>query len=131
MQTPAQRRKHIEQRFPHWEVLTISEALDRAVESYADRPLIITDVREWSYVGVQNWSRRIASGLIANGLKAGEHVALDMANHPEFVAVKFAIARAGAVCVPVNFLLRGQELGYVLDQSDSAMLVTMSEDSQS
>jgi fatty-acyl-CoA synthase len=127
MQTPAQRRKHIEQRFPLWEVLTISEALDRAVISYADRPLIITNVREWSYAEVQNWSRRIASGLIANGLKVGEHVALDMANHPEFVAVKFAIARAGAVCVSVNFLLRGQELAYVLDQSDSAMLVMMSE----
>jgi len=31
------------------------------------------------------------------------------------------------VCVPVNFLLRGQELAYVLDQSDSVMLVTMNE----
>jgi fatty-acyl-CoA synthase len=127
MQTPEQRRNDIELRFPTWEVLTISGALDRAVESYADRPLIITDARSWSYAEVQDWSRRIASGLIANGLKAGEHVALDMANYPEFVAVKFAIARAGAVCVPVNFLLRGAELAYVLDQSDSIMLITMAE----
>jgi fatty-acyl-CoA synthase len=125
--TPHVRRSLIEARFPIWEVLTISGALDRAVKSYADRPLIITDARSWSYAEVKDWSRRIASGLIAHGLKAGEHVALDMANYPEFVAVKLAIARAGAVCVPVNFLLRGQELAYVLDQSDSAMLVTMSE----
>jgi fatty-acyl-CoA synthase len=124
--TPQVRRSLIEARFPVWEALTISGALDRAVKSYADRPLIITDARSWSYAEVKDWSRRIASGLIAHGLKAGEHVALDMANYPEFVAVKFAIARAGAVCVPVNFLLRGQELAYVLDQSDSAMLVTMS-----
>ena len=125
--TPQQRRSQIEAHFPAWDVLTISAALDRAAESYADRPLIITEARSWSYAEVQEWSRRIASGLIAHGLKAGEHVALDMANHPEFVAVKFAIARAGAVCVPVNFLLRGQELAYVLDQSDSVMLVTMNE----
>jgi len=125
--TPQQRRSQIEAHFPAWEVLTISAALDRAAEGYADRPLIITEARSWSYAEVREWSRRLASGLIAHGLKAGEHVALDMANHPEFVAVKFAIARAGAVCVPVNFLLRGQELAYVLDQSDSVMLVTMNE----
>jgi len=125
--TPQQRRSQIEAHFPAWEVLTISAALDRAAEGYADRPLIITEARSWSYAELREWSRRLASGLIAQGLKAGEHVALDMANHPEFVAVKFAIARAGAVCVPVNFLLRGQELAYVLDQSDSVMLVTMNE----
>jgi fatty-acyl-CoA synthase len=125
--TPQERRSLIEARFPIWRVLTISGAFDRAVKSYADRPLIITDARTWTYREVQAWSRQIASGLIAHGLEVGEHVALDMANYPEFVAVKFAISRAGAVCVPVNFLLRGQELAYVLDQSDSVMLVTMTE----
>ena len=125
--SPQDRRSVLEARYPAWEVLTISGRLDRAAECWADRPLIITDARAWSYAEVQVWSRQIASGLIAHGLKAGEHVALDMANYPEFTAVKFAIARAGAVCIPVNFMLRGQELAYVLDQSDSAMLVTMEE----
>ncbi len=125
--SPQDRRTLLEARYPAWEVLTISARLDRAAECWADRPLIITDARAWSYAEVQGWSRQIASGLIAQGLKAGEHVALDMANYPEFTAVKFAIARAGAVCIPVNFMLRGQELAYVLDQSDSAMLITMEE----
>ncbi len=125
--TPQERRCLLEARYPVWEVLTISGRLDRSVESWAERPLIITDEREWSYAEVQAWSRQIASGLIAHGLEAGEHVALDMANHPEFTAIKFAIARAGAVCIPVNFMLRGQELAYVIDQSDSVMLITMAE----
>ncbi len=123
--TPQERRSVLEARFPVWEVLTISGRLDRAAERWADFPLVITDERVWTYAQMQAWSRQIASGLIARGLKAGEHVALNMANYPEFVAVKFAIARAGAVCIPVNFLLRGQELAYVLDQSDSVMLITM------
>jgi fatty-acyl-CoA synthase len=123
--TPQKRRKLLETRYPAWEALTISGRLDRAAQSWADRPLIITDARTWSYGEVQAWSREIASGLIAHGLKAGEHVALDMANYPEFAAIKFAIARAGAVCIPVNFMLRGAELAYVLDQSDAVMLITM------
>jgi fatty-acyl-CoA synthase len=52
-------------------------------------------------------------------------VAIDLANFPEFVALKYAIARAGAVCVPCNFLLRGRELEYVLEQSGAKILVTM------
>jgi fatty-acyl-CoA synthase len=125
--TPQERRTLIEERFPIWEVLTISARLDRAVEAWPDCPLIITDARTWSYAEVQVWSRQIASGLIARGLKPSEHVALDMANHPEFTAIKFAIARAGAACIPVNFMLRGQELAYVLAQSDAVMLFTMEE----
>jgi fatty-acyl-CoA synthase len=48
-----------------------------------------------------------------------------LANFPEFVPLKFAIARAGAVCVPLNFLYRRDELAYVLAQSQATALVTM------
>jgi len=34
-------------------------------------------------------------------VKAGDHVAVILANYPEYVAVKYAIARAGAVAVHV------------------------------
>jgi fatty-acyl-CoA synthase len=125
--SPQARRSLLEKQYPRWDLLTIAGRLDRAAEAWSDRPLIVTDARDWSYAEVQVWSRRIASGLIAHGLAVGEHVALDMANYAEFAAIKFAIARAGAVCIPVNFLLRGQELAYVLNQSDSVMLITMDE----
>ncbi|MFN3429943.1 MAG: ABC transporter transmembrane domain-containing protein, partial [Candidatus Sericytochromatia bacterium] len=46
-------------------------------------------------------------------VRPGEHVALVMANHPAFAALKFAIAAAGAVAVPVNILNRRDELAYV------------------
>ena len=58
-------------------------------------------------------------------MQIGDHVAVVLANFPEYVAVKYAIARAGAVAVPVNFALRRQELSYILEQSDSTALITM------
>ncbi|WP_068071575.1 class I adenylate-forming enzyme family protein [Novosphingobium lentum] len=125
MHAAAQRRADLATRFPVWESLTISGALDRAVATYAERPLVITESGQWSYRNMADWSRRIASGMIAIGLAPGDHVALDLANYPEFVALKFAIARAGCVCIPCNFMLRGSELRYVLEQSDAKMLVTM------
>ncbi|SHV63362.1 acyl-CoA ligase [Mycobacteroides abscessus subsp. abscessus] len=49
-----------------------------------------------------------------------------MANYPEFVPVKFAIARTGAIAVPFNYLYRTAELGFVLADSGCRILITMS-----
>lgn len=125
MKLAEERRTALAARFPRWEPLTLSALADRVTAEYPDRPLIVTGDRELTYSDVQARSRQLASGLIAAGLAPGEHVALIMANYPEYAVAKLAIARAGAVCIPVNFLLRGRELGYVLGQSEAAMLITM------
>jgi fatty-acyl-CoA synthase len=99
--------------------------LDAAAAEFPTRPYVINDTQTWTYSDIQAWSERLAAGLLAAGVQPGDHVAMLMANHPEFVAVKFAIARVGAVAVPINFLNRRDELGYVLRQSDAVLLVTM------
>ena len=121
----AARRAELEARFPAWVPRTLSEVFDAAVEEYADRPLVITDAAMYTYRDIQEWSTRIAHGLVSSGVRPGEHVAIVLANYPEFVAVKLGIARAGAVTVPINFLNRRDELGYVLEQSDAVTLITM------
>jgi fatty-acyl-CoA synthase len=120
-----ERRQALEAAHAAWHPATLSEALDAAATRYPERPLILTDGRTYTYAEVREWSRRLAGGLIASGVQPGDHVALVLANYPEFVALKFAIARAGAVAVPINFLLRANELGYVLRQCDAALLVCM------
>lgn len=125
MLSPATRRALLEARYPTWTSLTLAQALDLAVDRYADRPFVITDERSYSYREIRDWSRRLASALIARGVQQGDHVALVLANYAEYVALKFAIARAGATAVPINFLLRQHELSYVLEQSDATVLITM------
>jgi len=123
--TPAERRRQLDQRFTRWDPATLGQSLDVAVKLYADRPLILTASGCYSYRQVADWSRRLASGLIAAGVPAGANVALIMGNFPEFVALKYAIARIGATAVPLNYLLRRHELRYVLEQSDCDTLITM------
>src|ERR1700735_169312 len=55
----------------------------------------------------------------------GDRVGMVMANYLEFVPLKFAISRAGAVAIPFNYLYRRDELGYVLAQSQCNVLITM------
>ena len=105
--------------------MTISGALDAAAARYPERPLILADDGDHSYADVNAAADRLAAGLVALGVQPGDHVAMVMANYPEFVMVKMAIARAGATCVPINYLFRQNELGYVLEQSDARVLITM------
>ncbi len=121
----AQRQAALRRRFPVWTPRTLDQALDAAAAEFPDRPFVVTDARSWTYREMRAWSERVAAALVAAGVRRGNHVGLLMANQPEFVALKFGIARAGAVAVPINFLNRRDELGYVLHQSDAVLLVTM------
>ena len=120
-----ERREVLEARFPTWPGWTLAQAFDSTADTWPDRPLFTGEQRSHSYSEMQAWSLQLARGLIACAIAPGDHVALLMANYAEFVAVKLAIARVGAITIPVNFNLRGEELRYVLDQSDAVLLVTM------
>lgn len=68
-------------------------------------------------------SLRCANVLQSRGVENGTHVAVMLPNVPAFAITWFALARLGAVIVPVNMQYTSRELQYVLDDSDAAFLV--------
>lgn len=128
MRTPAEIeacRQDLRDRFPHWQPRTLAGWLDECAQRYGSRPFVITDDHTLSYADVAEQSRRIAAGLVALGVQPGDRVGMVMANYPEFVTAKFAIARAGAIAVPFNYLYQATELGFVLADSGCRVLITM------
>ncbi|MBN9797488.1 acyl--CoA ligase [Pseudonocardia sp. UM4_GMWB1] len=121
----AHRRAALEARHPAWQPRTLDGFLDDCAREFPDRPLVVTDDRTLDYAGAAEWTARLAGGLATLGVRPGDRVGLLMANHLEFVPLKFAVARAGAVAIPFNFLYRRDELSYVLRQSRCTVLVTM------
>lgn len=83
---------------------------------YPDR-----DIR-YSYQQFDTLCDRVAKGLLAMGIKKGDHLSIWATNVPEWVIVQFASAKIGAVLVTVNTSYKSSELDYVLKQSDSKML---------
>jgi fatty-acyl-CoA synthase len=120
-----QRRAALRERFATWTPRTLHERLDECCAAYGMRPFVITDDRTVSYDETADWSRRLADGLAALGVRPGDRVGLVLANYLEFAPLKFAISRAGAVAVPFNFLYRRDELAFVLAQSECNVLITM------
>jgi len=120
-----ERRAALEARYPAWVPRTLDRFLDDVADEYGERPLVLTDDRTVTYAQARDWAHRLGDGLTALGVQPGDHVGLLMANHVEFTPLKFAIARAGGVAVPFNFLYREAELAYVLRQSRCRVLITM------
>jgi fatty-acyl-CoA synthase len=122
---PRERRSALDAEHGPWQARTLAQHLAHTASRFSDREFVVTDDRTYTYAEIDAWATELAAGMVEMGVRPGEHVAMVMANHPQFIAMKFAIARVGAVCVPVNFLLRGRELTYVLAQSRSVALITM------
>src|SRR5262249_20604262 len=71
-------------------------------------------------------ARTVARGLIGIGVEKGDRVAVWATNVPEWIILQFALAKIGAILVTVNTSLRSHELEYLLGQSESSTLFTIS-----
>lgn len=120
-----QRRDDLSDAYPSWVPQTLGELLTISALKYGGRPFVLTDERTCTYAEIDEWATRLADGLASIGVRAGDRVGLLMANYLEFVPLKFAIARAGATAVPLNYLYKSDELAYVLAQSECNVLITM------
>ena len=70
-----------------------------------------------SYSAADELSQRLASGLVESGVEPGDCVAVMLQNQPEFVLAVLAIWQAGAVVVPINVMLKADEVRHIFDDS--------------
>src|SRR5246127_1906187 len=97
--------------------VNVGDLVTRSAERLPGREMICDGDRRWSYRDFDAWTNRVAHGLSALGLQKGDALALMSGNRAEFLAVYFACARLGLVCVPINLLWRQHELSHVLTDS--------------
>lgn len=117
------RREALENQYPVWLRQTFASHFVAQSKSFADRPMLLTPTQSLTYADVWSQSWQLAKSLLRLGVQRRDHVALLMANEPEYVLLKVALSLVGAVCVPLNTMLREGELAYVLTQSDSRFLI--------
>lgn len=103
---------------------TIGEILDETAISFPDDDALVyidKNIR-YTYKEFNEKCNQIAKGLMALGIKRGDHIAVWAYNIPEWVLLQFSSARIGAVLVTVNTYYKSHELEYLLKQSDSTTL---------
>lgn len=102
---------------------TIGAILADKAARIPDRTFLTYGPDRWSYADVHRVTNAYAEGFRRAGVSRGDHVALLLGNRPELLWAIWGLGKLGAVAVPLNTAARGDLLVYLLDQSDSMLLV--------
>jgi fatty-acyl-CoA synthase len=113
-----------EAEMPEWYVKrTFGSLVDDMATRFGAREALVFGEERYTFAEVRERVDAVARGLIRLGIEPGDHVALWLMNRPEWIFCLFALARIGAVQVPVNTRFRTRDLAYLLQQSDARYLI--------
>ena len=103
---------------------TLGDLLDSRAATMGEREGLVFPGEQLTYAAFADLADRFARALIAAGVQQGDHVGILLDNSAQNLAVLFGAAKIGAVAVPINSRLKGQELAQVAGHAQLAVLVT-------
>ncbi|WP_341676063.1 acyl-CoA ligase (AMP-forming), exosortase A system-associated [Niveibacterium sp. SC-1] len=111
--------------------MTSSHLLHQLVTCSAERNgqaiALVSGEQRIDYSGLQASLEAFASGLLHLGISRGERIAIWLDKREENVVACFGAGLAGAVFVPVNPLLKPEQVGYILRDCNVRVLITSPE----
>ncbi|MDF4405728.1 AMP-binding protein, partial [Vibrio parahaemolyticus] len=82
------------------------------------------NIREFSYLEMNEQINRTANLFLAYGIQKGDKVALHLDNCPEFFFCWFGLAKIGAIMVPINARYKYNESAWIMQNCQPRMVVT-------
>ena len=111
---------------PDWfEKQTVGELINQAAWRFGPREALVYEGRRWSFAEFRDEIDRVARALINLGVQAGDKVSIWMPNRVEWLFLLGGVAKIGAVLVPINTRFRTSDMEYLVNHSDSAVLILM------
>jgi acyl-CoA synthetase (AMP-forming)/AMP-acid ligase II len=103
--------------------MNVSEILRCTAQKNPDKTALIFGQKKISYQEFDGIADKLACALFQRGVKKGDPVILMLHNSWEFVVSYFSIARRGAVTVPIDVRLKGEELVSIVADSGARFLI--------
>ncbi len=105
----------------------VGQLIEHAAKRHPERIAIRYGDRNYSYATLASEMGALADNLVLQGLPRSGRVAVYSEKRPEAAVGMFAAATAGGVFVPVNPLLKADQLTYILRDCNVHTLITTSE----
>ena len=102
---------------------SLGHLLESAAAEHGEKPLFFFEGEPVSYGDVDRRVNRVANGLRALGVGKGDRVGVMLPNSVEFPVTWLAIAKLGAVMVPINTRYQEHDLAYILSDSQAGTIV--------
>ena len=97
--------------------MNLAHYMENSARNYPDKAAVRFQGQQVTFGWLDEQCIRLANGLQAMGLSAGEHCAVMMPNSIHTIIVYYALAKLGGVIIPVNFLYRFHELDHIITDS--------------
>ena len=114
---------------------SLADLLRRSAARFPGKTALIDGDTSFTFAELDAAVSATAAALLDRGLTKGDRLAILSRNSWQFAVLTFACARAGVVFVPINFMLKANEVDFILEHSeatavvadDGALLATLTE----
>ncbi|WP_251551866.1 class I adenylate-forming enzyme family protein [Neobacillus muris] len=106
--------------------MKLKDLLETNIREFGEYPLLHYKEKTYTNVETKRHADQLANGLRKLGIEKGDRVMVCMPNCPEVLFAYQGITRAGAIIVPVMFLLHPKELHYIALNSGAKAVITSS-----
>ena len=107
--------------------INVGDSLTRTTAARPGQLAVVDGKRRFTYADFNVYVNRLAHGLAGFGYERGAALALASGNSADFLAVYYACAKLGVVCVPINLGWQPDEVAYVLGHSGARGIVVESQ----
>ncbi|NNV08558.1 hypothetical protein ETC03_20425 [Geobacillus sp. MMMUD3] len=105
----------------------VQDIVDHATTRYGEKTALIDGEHVLSFVEVNERFLRLAERLRGLGVQKGDAVAVQLPNSWEFVIAHLALARLGAIMVPINLVYRQKELSFMFSFAHVKAVIAIDE----
>jgi acyl-CoA synthetase (AMP-forming)/AMP-acid ligase II len=103
--------------------MSMGDVLRRSALNFPDKTALVFGNQRTTYDELNQRVNCVANSLLNMGLQKGDRVAVLLRNCPEFIEIYFACARCCGIFVPVNNLLRRNELADIFEYIEPRFLI--------
>ncbi len=104
--------------------MLLSKVLLDTSQKFSKKIAVVCGDKRYNYAEFKTRTSKLANALISLGIKTNDRVAIIHNNCHYFLESYFAAALAGIVIVPINYRLSQKEFAFILNNSDSKVLIT-------
>ncbi|MBN2515099.1 MAG: acyl-CoA synthetase [Deltaproteobacteria bacterium] len=101
----------------------IADMIRRSAYHYPDKKAMIFGDKSLTYAEMEDECNRVANALIDLGVKKYDRVAILAHNTIHHVLTWFGCCKAGAIYLAVNYMLRGKDISYCINHSESTVFI--------
>lgn len=96
---------------------TLGDILERTKDLYPNKFAIAYNGERITYKKLDDLVNQTAHTFKADGVRKGDMLTVMSKNSLDFVVVNFALARIGAVMIPINYMLNANDVQYILEHA--------------